>query len=110
MVDLSPTLEPAPLSPTLPKSPRSPTRRLSTTAARPDPPRRQSVSGDRRMSHSASAGRPDAQRRQSSRAPALAQQEATLRGYYFHCLNHEPFQELALVHVPESSAGSFELR
>lgn len=110
MVDLSPTLEPAaPSSPTLPKSPRSPTRRLSTTttAARPDPPRRLSVS-ERRLSHTGTGGRPDAPRRHSLRAPAS--HEATLRGYYFHCLNHEPFQELSLVHVPSNSAGSFELR
>lgn len=105
MVDLSPTLEPAaPTSPLL-KSPRSPGRRLSSGGVRPDAPRRPSIS-ERRQSQS--GARPDAPRRQSSRAPAT--QDATLRGYYFHCLNHEPFQELSLVHVPTSSAGTFELR
>lgn len=106
MVDLSPTLEPStPTSPLL-KSPRSPGRRLSSAGARPEPPRRPSLS-ERRQS--ASGARPDAPRRQSSR-PASGGQEATLRGYYFHCLNHEPFQELSLVHVPCNSAGTFELR
>lgn len=108
MVDLSPTLEPAtPTSPGL-KSPRSPVRRLSSSAnVRPEAPRRPSMS-ERRQS--TSGGRPEAPRRQSSRAPAPVSQEATLRGYYFHCLNHEPFQELSLVHVPTNSAGTFQLR
>ncbi|WVO24333.1 uncharacterized protein IAS62_005697 [Cryptococcus decagattii] len=36
--------------------------------------------------------------------------EATIRGYYFHSLNQEPFQELFLTHVPQKSKRAFEFR
>ncbi|WVQ77363.1 hypothetical protein IAR50_007048 [Cryptococcus sp. DSM 104548] len=42
--------------------------------------------------------------------PATTSREATLRGYYFHSLNQEPFQELALTHVPQKSRGTWEYR
>ncbi|EAL17811.1 hypothetical protein CNBL0730 [Cryptococcus deneoformans B-3501A] len=36
--------------------------------------------------------------------------EPTIRGYYFHSLNQEPFQELFLSHVPQKSKYAFEFR
>ncbi|ODO04965.1 hypothetical protein I350_05576 [Cryptococcus amylolentus CBS 6273] len=42
--------------------------------------------------------------------PSATGREATIRGYYFHSLNQEPFQELALTHVPQKSCSTWEYR
>ncbi|WVQ93653.1 hypothetical protein IAU59_000729 [Kwoniella sp. CBS 9459] len=58
--------------------------------------------------------RPEGQRRRESsnrlREPKDVRGEATIRGYYFHSLNQEPFQELYLTHVPQRSSSTFEFR
>jgi hypothetical protein len=135
MVDFAPTLaidEPFPTSPVIPRSPLAgTTRRLSTTTvtaagaavlsgtgiASPDPGlRRLSISNPtsrpdtpRRRESASAAVRPDMPRRQSSSRPPPPK-VATLRGYYFHSLNQEPFQELSLVHQPSTSVGTFQFR
>ncbi|WWC60435.1 uncharacterized protein I303_103007 [Kwoniella dejecticola CBS 10117] len=102
LVDLSPPLTPAePPTPTTPSTPR--------TSFGPPAPiiiRRGSSQADVNR-------RPDGGRRRESsnkiREPP-ARGEATIRGYYFHSLNQEPFQELFLTHVPQRSSSTFELR
>ncbi|WWD16382.1 hypothetical protein CI109_100808 [Kwoniella shandongensis] len=106
MVDLSPTVavsnEPpsTPSSPTVPKTPLTPTspafsRRTSSTDPR-------------------NVTRPEGAKRRESSGKLGAKEgvrgEATMRGYYFHSLNQEPFQELFLTHVPAKSSSTFEFR
>ncbi|ORY29784.1 vacuolar import and degradation protein-domain-containing protein [Naematelia encephala] len=104
LVDLSPSQassEPpsTPTSPSVPKAPLSPTlsRRMSSTS-------------DARSS----SVRPEGRRRRESTSrldePREGRGEATIRGYYFHSLNQEPFQELFLTHVPTKSSSTFEMR
>ncbi|KAL7424661.1 hypothetical protein Q5752_000345 [Cryptotrichosporon argae] len=121
MLDLSPTVQiedpamPAAMS-------RSPPLRtpLAALAQSPDPhmpilPRRQSsartvdVAG---TTHAArDSVRPGLRARESSAGrTGGGVREATIRGYYFHSLNQEPFQELFLTHVPARSTSTFEMR
>ncbi|WVQ78902.1 hypothetical protein IAT38_000993 [Cryptococcus sp. DSM 104549] len=90
-------------SPTIPTSP-SITRRQSSNAATEAPPRTPR-----------SPTRPDGSRRRESSTKLRegkdnVRGEATIRGYYFHSLNQEPFQELFLTHVPQKSSSTFEFR
>ncbi|WVF66021.1 hypothetical protein IAT40_000759 [Kwoniella sp. CBS 6097] len=66
------------------------------------------------ITSAAVARRPEGQRRRESsnklRETRDVRGEATIRGYYFHSLNQEPFQELFLTHVPQRSSSTFEFR
>ncbi|KAK8861695.1 hypothetical protein IAR55_002518 [Kwoniella newhampshirensis] len=106
MVDLSPTVatasEPAstPASPTIPKTPLTPTSPAIT--------RRMSGADPRSPTRPEGAKRRESASRLGSKEEVKG--EATMRGYYFHSLNQEPFQELFLTHVPSKSSSTFEFR
>ncbi|WVN87193.1 uncharacterized protein L203_102370 [Cryptococcus depauperatus CBS 7841] len=122
MVDFSPRL--APSSP--PKSPGSPKSPTSSSTSVPRSPRissTQETSTSPAFPRQQTATERDEVRQARSTAPKLAQNrrsskkednegrgESTIRGYYFHSLNQEPFQELFLTHVPEKSSSTFEYR
>ncbi|ORX35262.1 vacuolar import and degradation protein-domain-containing protein [Kockovaella imperatae] len=104
MIDLAPSAT-ADETPASPSSPTIPKTALSISPTSPTVFRRMSSSGDR-------AHLP---RRRSSSVKVREEvspprSEATIRGYYFHSLNQEPFQELFLTHVPAKSDGTFEMR
>ncbi|WRT65814.1 uncharacterized protein IL334_002763 [Kwoniella shivajii] len=104
LVDLSPPS--APLEPSTPTSPATP--KLPFGPPSPVIIRRGSSQADVR----GNSTRPDGKRRESSsklRDPPI-RGEATIRGYYFHSLNQEPFQELFLSHIPQRSSSTFEFR
>ncbi|WWC96825.1 hypothetical protein V866_003700 [Kwoniella sp. B9012] len=100
LVDLSPPSAPIePSSPTSPSTPKTPF----------GPPAPIII---RRGSSQANV-RPDGTRRRESSSrlrDVPVRGEATIRGYYFHSLNQEPFQELFLSHVPQRSSSTFEFR
>ncbi|EIW66431.1 hypothetical protein M231_02332 [Tremella mesenterica] len=117
MVDLSPTLGqetqlcppspiPASASVVVPGN-RPPVSPLSPTS-----PMARRASAGNLDSRSSSVGDVPRRRRESSGkiAAMTPRGEATLRGYYFHSLNQEPFQELYLTHVPNRSRSAVELR
>ncbi|OCF44100.1 hypothetical protein I317_02054 [Kwoniella heveanensis CBS 569] len=139
MVDLSPsvTLNPEPPStPTSPTTPKLPlnlsytyngitttsasagiSATTSNSATAPMFIRRASSTNDASGSGVVGASgmrRPEGQRRRESsnrlREPKEVRGEATIRGYYFHSLNQEPFQELFLTHIPQRSSSIFEFR
>ncbi|WWC68511.1 uncharacterized protein I206_102440 [Kwoniella pini CBS 10737] len=102
LVDLSPPLTPPePPTPTSPSTPR-------TTFGPPAP-----IIIRRGSSQADTSRRPDGARRRESTSKireSPTRGEATIRGYYFHSLNQEPFQELFLTHVPQRSSSTFEFR
>ncbi|KAK4690072.1 glucose-induced degradation protein 4, partial [Tremellales sp. Uapishka_1] len=98
MLDLSPTVshhdaipEKEPMSPGIPSSPTI-RRRTSDLPNSPTRERGRERSVNRDKEEKKTKG------------------EATIRGYYFHSLNQEPFQELSLTHVPNRSSSTFEMR
>ncbi|KZT26421.1 hypothetical protein NEOLEDRAFT_1132477 [Neolentinus lepideus HHB14362 ss-1] len=86
--------------------PLTPEFETDVLRAKPDNPtrimRRESKDGSGRRSWSS--------RRSRSRGTrSVPRPAATMSGYYFH-QNSEPYQQLSLVHVPETSETSFEFR
>ncbi|TFK55104.1 hypothetical protein OE88DRAFT_1623081 [Heliocybe sulcata] len=63
----------------------------------------------RRESKDGSGRRRSSRRSMSRGVKAGPRPAATMSGYYFH-QNSEPYQQLSLVHVPETSETSFEFR
>ncbi|EPT06036.1 hypothetical protein FOMPIDRAFT_133976 [Fomitopsis schrenkii] len=86
------SLSPAPLDTSLPPSPATSNKPELTSRAR----RTSMNQGAKRQGRSRSRGMPS--------SPV-----ATMSGFYFH-QNSEPYQQLSLVHVPESTTSCFEFR
>ncbi|WWC88058.1 uncharacterized protein L201_002961 [Kwoniella dendrophila CBS 6074] len=106
LVDLSPPS--APLEVSTPTSP-------STPKASFGPPSPIIIRRSSNQAEVRGMVRPDGSRRRESSSRLREREipsrgEATIRGYYFHSLNQEPFQELFLSHVPQRSSSTFEFR